>query len=149
MKYFLEKQKKWDWCYPACLQAILKRHKIGISQDEIARDLRINGNGARVYSVQNFLKKKGFKLYFFNYNETPFNEIDFFLEYSLEDGLDVLVAIPNPEKNHIFLLEEFNFPYLFLKDPDNLETEKIEIQKLTERMRHGSSVGGFGLVKKL
>jgi ABC-type bacteriocin/lantibiotic exporter with double-glycine peptidase domain len=146
MKYQLKGQEENDWCYPACLQAILRRHKIQLSQEEIARELGINGNGAREETVRLFLQKKGFQFEFYRHNETPFNEPDSLLEDSLKQGKDVLLGLSHIRGTHFCLLESFEYPTLQIRDPSNLELKQISLFDLITLMMGERFVGGFGLI---
>lgn len=148
MRYKLAKQQTAYYCFPACLQAVLREHGKEISQEEIARELNCTEEGASLKAVAEFLEKRKLKFEYHNYNETPFNEPDFLLQEAFEKGKHVLIAYPNSKGYHIFLVEHFSDPLVHTRDPKNAELYVVTLEQLMQKM-HERKSGGFGLIGKL
>jgi ABC-type bacteriocin/lantibiotic exporter with double-glycine peptidase domain len=148
MNYNISPQENEYWCFPACLQAVLRRHNIEETQSVIASSLEVDSEGAKLARVSEFLKKRGFDFTFYNYNQTPFNEPDFLLAESSRRGADVLVAIPGKRLNHILLMAEFRDPELVLLDPEGCVERRRNLYELLREM-HQRETGGFGVIDRL
>jgi hypothetical protein len=149
MRYHLDAQEGIDWCFPACLQAVLRRYDIETPQEEIAEELGVKGNGVGLVKVLSFLLRRDLDFNFWDHNKTPFNEPDTLLEDSLREGKDVLIAIPNSKGYHVSLLDDFVYPVLSVIDPKDAELKEMDISTLMREMAKGEWMGGFGLIKKL
>lgn len=146
MRYKLEKQEKDYWCFPACLQAVLREHELGCSQGKIAEELKLDETGASLESVSDFLRTKGFDFNFYNYNEVPFNEPDSLIENNRHKN--IIIAVANSKGYHVLLLEEFRFPNIVVREPRDTEAYRTDLYKLMRSMHHKKQ-GGFGLIEKL
>lgn len=147
MKYKLFKQEQAHWCFPACLQSILLNYNIFLPQYQIAEKVIFNrGIGADINKVKKFLKELNFKFEFYYHNETPWNEP----ESLLSENNNKIIAIPfNYVIKHVFLVEDFKDPIVFLLDPENpLETKQKNLSKILKQM-HEFHSGGFGIISKL
>jgi hypothetical protein len=150
ISYNLSEQENEYWCFPACLQAVLRRYQyhMGETQKTIAEALQVDSEGAKLDRVSEFLKQKGFDFMFYNYNQTPFNEPDFLLSESSRRGLDVVVAIPGKRLNHIALMADFRDPELVLLDPEGCVERRRNLYDLLREM-HQRETGGFGVIERL
>ena len=148
MHYNLSGQENEYWCFPACLQAVLRRHNLDETQKTIAEALQVDSNGAKIVRVSEYLKQRGFDFVFYNYNQTPFNEPDFLLSESSRRGLDVVVAIPGKRLNHTTLMADFRDPELVLLDPEGPVERRRNIYELIKEM-HQRETGGFGIIDRL
>ncbi len=149
MRYKLSKQENHYFCVPACLQAILRRRNVELTQVHIAEEIGLDGTiGAELDNVKRFLASLSFDFNYLNYNETPFNEPDFFLHTNLREGKDILLARPNSAGKHVLLVEEFQDPKIFVADPEDAERYTTNIYDVMGIMFSKKS-GGFGLVKRL
>ena len=148
MNYNFSEQENKYWCFPACLQAVLRRHRINESQEVIAEKLGVDNNGTQLHRAKGFLIKRDFDFCFYNYNEIPHNEPDFLLSESVRRGLDVLVAVPGREMRHVLLLKEFKDPRVILLDPEKFKEKTTNLYDLISEMQK-SRTGGFGVIKRL
>jgi ABC-type bacteriocin/lantibiotic exporter with double-glycine peptidase domain len=142
--YNLIPQEKNTYCVCSVLQAIFDKHDVKISQEEIAKNLTPSDKGFYTddEKMMMLLKQNGLEYKFFNYNATPFNEPDTMIkEIKEKEGI---IGV----KNHVYLLGEFEDPYLILIDPSNLSKKKENLSNLMKNMRESGS-GFFGLIKKL
>jgi len=90
-EYNLTEQEKDSWCVPACLQSILEQRGIFLSQEHIAKRLRIDKEGLEnMGNLNEFLREHDLELHFMS----PFLtiEADLILKERLRDDTDVLVA---------------------------------------------------------
>lgn len=140
--YDLTPQEKNNFCACSCLQAILRKYRKEIPQQEIARNLIPSEKGFFINDerIKEFLKKQGFDYNYFNYNKTPFNEPDMVLK----ENADILIGV----NAHTFLLIDFPDPDLKLLDPKNGSVKQSDLYSLMKDM-HEKKSGGFGLVKRL
>ncbi len=152
ISYNLSNQENEYWCFPACLQAVLRRHQIEETQGNIADIVQINPNDSQLNEqlnkISTYLRQRGFDLTFYNYNETPLNEPDSLLSESIRKGLDVLVAVPVTRAKHILLLKDFRDPELTLLDPEGPVERKRNIYDLIREMQQ-EQTGGFCVINRL
>lgn len=144
MKNFEVKvQEKGNFCLCSVLQAIFKKYNINLSQTEIANNLvpAVKGFLVNNDEIRNFLKSNGFKYNLYWHDNVPFNEYDSLLKDMNED--EGIIGI----NSHVYLLKDFNDPYLEMIDPENCHTVKKDISSLLKEMK--KTEGFFGLLKPL
>jgi len=144
MRYNLSRQEEKYWCFPACLQAVLRRYDIHEEQRDIALALGTDENGTLTKGVKKFLRLRGFNFEHYDYNATPFNEPDFLLNESTMRGLDVVVAVPGTRIKHVLLVQRFQKDELTLLDPEG----GIKTRNLNDLYREmfQRKMGGFGII---
>ena len=150
MRYNLSQQEEGNWCLPACLQAVLRRHEIYEEQEDIARDLGVDEDGAKIKRIEEFLKQRGFSFEDYNYNQTPFNEPNFLLNEARIRGDDVLVDIPVQKRDvkHSLLLQDIQGNELIMLDPDGVVKRTRNLYELHREMFQ-RKMGGFSVIKRV
>ena len=95
MRYKPKRQKRDNWCLPACLQEVIRlRRFMELSQREIASELDVNARGADIdlERLDDFLSRYDLKCFHYN----PFMDVsmspDIFLETELNFKQDVMAA---------------------------------------------------------
>lgn len=144
MKNFEVKvQEKNNFCLCSVLQAIFKKYNINLSQTEIASHLvpAVKGFLVNNDEISSFLKSNGFGYNLYWHDAVPFNEHDSLLRDMNE--YEGIIGI----NSHVYLLKDFNDPYLEMIDPENCRTVKKDISSLLKEMRKNE--GFFGLLKPL
>lgn len=145
MRYSLKKQEKTHFCMVSCLQAILKKYGFELTQEKISTETNCTEEGIlKLTDVSKFLKNYNLSFIYYWWNEVPFKEYDFLLK---NNEKDILVAIPNSNRFHVYLFEEFKNQELTVIDPENAEFKTINLYNLIKEMEKKG--GGFGLVGRL
>jgi len=124
------------------LQAILNSHGIKLSQEDISKKLTPSEKGFKINDdlIKLFLVEMGFEYLFYWRNETPLNEPWLVLDDMKKDH--GLVGI----NNHLYLLNDFNYPTLHLIDPSDGKIKLKDYYEMIYEMNE--TVGFFGLIKK-
>ena len=143
--YQVVKQERDNYCIPAVLQAILRRHGEKVSQDEIASNLAFGEKGFFSFceEINRFFRKRGLKYSSFNYNEIPRDMIEVFLD-EIPKKKDVFIIL----NNHAELIIELEYPRIRTIDSYNLMERERDIHEVFRDM-YEKQIGEFGLVKKL
>lgn len=144
--YDLLPQEKDTYCLCAILQAILERHRILISQGEIADKLTPADEGFLAHDerIRDFLRSNGFAYYFYLHNQTPFNEPDTVLR-DMQDNEGIIGM--GKYRYHSYLLNRFEDPQLEMINPGDNTILRTDIYSLLREMEE--SEGFFGLIKRL
>lgn len=142
MRYKLEKQEKPEWCYPACIQAVLRKYNHNFTQSELAEKMGTGKSGTYDKKVKQFLQSLALDYNYYNYDEVLFKEPELLIQTSGH----ILISLPS-KLLHITLMESYNKERNMLRiiDPANLESKLFNLQALYSRMFSEKS-GGFGLV---
>jgi len=154
MKYQLAKQETDYYCFPACLQAVLKRHGKELTQRDIATKIACNENGSNLNKVAEFLSQLGFDFDFLSYDTPHFTNPESFIKDKLIRNADILVAQPNSKGYHLLLIEDLlsaassKSPMIKVVNPENSDIYFADMHKLRELMSQRKS-GGFCLIEKL
>ena len=141
--YELKPQEKDTYCLCSALQAVLDRHGVAISQDEIARHLTPSSNGFKAHDkrIKRFMGSRGFSYEFYWHDEAPFNERDTLLqEINEKDGI---IGI----NSHVFLFADFHYPDVKLIVPLHGIVIERDFFGLTREMARNE--GFYGLIRRM
>jgi hypothetical protein len=143
MKYELSKQEQKNYCVPAVLQAVLRRHNCILTQEQIANELTPSKHGFEINdeAIRKLFERKGLGYVHYVWNEVPHGEYDEVLN-EVPRGNDVFVGL----SHHVLLVSEFDFPSIRLMDPSGLTVQAKSLNELLVEM--AETEGLFGVVKR-
>jgi ABC-type bacteriocin/lantibiotic exporter with double-glycine peptidase domain len=111
-------QKQENWCGPACVQEVLRRKGIKVSQKKLARQLKTDEDGTTQWNIANILEKYHLD---FRYGEGACLDR---LNEAIRDGATVIVDWMTGanwvDDGHYSILERADEHYVYLNNPEGI-----------------------------